>query len=178
MSRIGKKMIEMPEKVSAAVTDSLVTLKGPLGQLTVSVPILIKVLQANGSLAVERSDDSKEARSCHGLVQRLLANAVKGVAEGFSKTLEINGVGYRADVKGKTLNLSLGFSHPVVFPIPDGLEIKVNKQTELIIKGADKQLVGEVAAKIRQLRPPEPYKGKGIKYADEVIQRKAGKAAA
>jgi large subunit ribosomal protein L6 len=134
-------------------------------------------VEVDGSvIRVSRKDDSREARSLHGLTRTLISNMVKGVSEGFSKRLEIVGVGYRAEVKGTSLNLSLGYSHPINYELPKGVTASVEKQTSVILKGADKQLVGQVAAEIRGFRPPEPYKGKGIKYADEVIRRKAGKA--
>ncbi len=178
MSRIGNAPIVIPDKVSANVKADSIEVKGPNGTLNTGLLAGVAVEVKDGQIVVSRTVDSPETRSQHGLVRSLINNMVQGVLEGFSKTLEINGVGYRAELKGKELILSLGFSHPVNFTIPDGIEVKVNKQTELIISGIDRQLVGETSARIRRLRPPEPYKGKGIKYSDEVIKRKAGKSAA
>ena len=178
MSRIGKAPIKLPEKVTVTQQNGTIEVKGPKGSLSMPVPELVKVAVTDGEVLVTRDSDEKEVRSRHGLVRNLIQNMVQGVCEGYTKTLEINGVGYRAEVKGKELVLSLGFSHPIHFAIPEGIGIKVNKQTEVVIEGIDKQLLGETAARIRKLRPPEPYKGKGIKYSDEVIQRKAGKTAA
>lgn len=177
MSRIGKAPIPLLDKVTVSVEKSSVEVKGPKGALSLAIPDSVNVMVNDGVVNVTCSSDEKNARARYGLVRKLIANMVKGVSDGFSKQLEINGVGYRAEVKGKDVRLTLGFSHPVTFPIPEGIAIKINKQTELLIEGIDKQLVGETAARIRRLRPPEPYKGKGIKYADEVIKRKAGKSA-
>lgn len=177
MSRIGKLAIPIPEKVTATVQGKVVQVKGPLGTLSVTLPGLIEAKVSDGILTLTRTAESKTSRSLHGLYRNLVRNAVVGVSQGYQKALEINGVGYRAEVKGKELSLTLGFSHPVTFPIPDGIKIAVGKQTALQISGIDKQLVGETAARIRELKPPEPYKGKGVKYTEEVIVRKAGKAA-
>lgn len=177
MSRVGKAPIQIPEKVSVTVQGGEVQVKGPLGMLSVGLLDEIDVKVADGQVALARKSEEKEVRSCHGLLRNLIHNMVIGVSEGYKKDLEINGVGYRAEVKDKDLVMTLGFSHPVKFPIPDGIKISVNKQTALTVEGINKQLVGETAARIRQLRPPEPYKGKGIKYAEEVIKRKAGKSA-
>lgn len=177
MSRIGKAPVKIPEKVTVTVQDRDVQVKGPQGQLSLKIPNAIQVTVKDGNVEVTRDGADREVRARHGLTRKLIQNMVTGVTEGFSKTLEIVGVGYRADVKGKSLSLSLGFSHPIEYPIPEGISVKVNKQTELVISGMDRQLVGEMAACIRRLRPPEPYKGKGIKYAQEVIVRKAGKSA-
>lgn len=177
MSRIGNKPIQVPEKVTVNVQGSGVQVKGPQGQLSGVIPAGIQVSVADGLVKVSRDDNEREIRARHGLVRNLIQNMVIGVTDGYVKNLEIIGVGYRADVKGKVLALTLGFSHGVNFPIPEGITIKVNKQTEIAIQGMDKQLVGETAARIRRFRPPEPYKGKGIKYANEVIIRKAGKSA-
>lgn len=178
MSRIGKAPIQLPEKVSVLVQGEQIQVKGPLGTLTTPLLPQIHVETKEGHVFVQRKVDEKRIRSQHGLIRNLIYNMVIGVSGGYRKNLEINGVGYRAEVKGKDLVLTLGFSHPVTFSIPEGIKIQVNKQTALTIEGIDKQLVGETAARIRQLRPPEPYKGKGIKYTEEIIQRKAGKAAA
>lgn len=177
MSRIGKAPIKLPEKVSVSLDNGTVTVKGPKGSLGMVLPALVQAAVVEGAVEVTRKGADPESRAQHGLVRNLIHNMVQGVSEGFTKKLEINGVGYRAEVKGKDLVLSLGFSHPVNFAIPEGVLIKVNKQTELMIEGIDKQLIGETAARIRRLRPPEPYKGKGIKYAEEVVKRKAGKSA-
>ncbi len=180
MSRIGNAPIAMPEKVTVVVQGSAIEVKGPKGALSLPLDQLtsfdIKV--ADNQVTVARQSNEKEIRAKHGLLRNLIRNMVVGVSEGYKKELEINGVGYRADAKGKSLVLTLGFSHPVTFPIPEGIKISVEKQTLLRIEGIDKQLVGQTAAQIRELRPPEPYKGKGIKYVEEVIQRKAGKTAA
>ena len=177
MSRIGKAPIKIPEKVTVTVQGAEVQVKGPQGQLSLRIPDAIKVNVADGSIEVSREGEDRDIRARHGLTRKLIQNMVTGVTDGFTKTLEIVGVGYRADVKGQSLSLTLGFSHPVEYPIPEGIAVKVNKQTEVVISGMDRQLVGEMAARVRRLRPPEPYKGKGIKYANEVIIRKAGKSA-
>ena len=177
MSRIGKVPIKLPEKVSVTLENGTVTVKGPKGSMVLALSGRVQVAVVEGAVEVTREGEAPERRAEHGLVRNLINNMVQGVLEGFSRKLEINGVGYRAEVKGKDLVMTLGFSHPVNFAIPEGVAIKVNKQTELLIEGIDKQLIGETAARIRRLRPPEPYKGKGIKYAEEVIKRKAGKSA-
>lgn len=177
MSRIGKAPVKIPEKVTVTIQGSEVQVKGPLGQLSLKIPNSIGVTVKDGDVEVTREGADRDVRAQHGLTRKLIQNMVTGVTDGFTKSLEIVGVGYRADVKGKSLSLSLGFSHPVEYPIPEGISVKVNKQTEVVISGTDRQLVGEMAARIRRLRPPEPYKGKGIKYANEVIIRKAGKSA-
>ncbi len=178
MSRIGKQPIGIPDGVTVEVANGEVRVKGPKGSLRCLVPEGIVAKVEGGRLVFERPDDSKTARSRHGLARALANNLVIGVSIGFSKRLEIEGVGYRADVKGKVLNLLLGFSHPVSLDIPEGLNVKVDGNTKLSIAGADKQAVGQFAADVRSLRPPEPYKGKGIRYDDERIRRKVGKAGA
>ncbi|MFP6654695.1 MAG: 50S ribosomal protein L6 [Myxococcota bacterium] len=178
MSRVGKQPIDIPDGVTVDVQGDEVLAKGPKGTLRCSVPAGITVKIDGGRLIYERPDDTKESRARHGLARALGNNLVVGVSTGFAKRLEIEGVGYRAGVKGKTLNLLLGFSHPVNMEIPDGLNVKVEANTTLNIEGPDKQLVGQFAANIRSLRPPEPYKGKGIRYHDEHIRRKVGKAGA
>ena len=178
MSRIGKQPIGIPDGVTVEVANGEVRAKGPKGSLRCLVPEGIVAKVEDGQLVFERPDDSKTARSLHGLARALANNMVIGVSIGFSKRLEIEGVGYRADVKGKVLNLLLGFSHPVSLDIPEGLDVKVDGNTKLSIAGADKQAVGQFAANVRSLRPPEPYKGKGIRYDDERIRRKVGKAGA
>ena len=175
MSRIGKYPVEFDSKVNISVTASNeVVVKGP--KTTLKVPMLkdIKARVDGNKVFIERSDDSQKSRSLHGLYRSLVQNAVTGVTEGFTKSLILNGVGYRASVSGKTLELSLGFSHPIKFPIPDGIEAKVDKQTTVVITGANKEQVGQVAAKIRSFREPEPFLGKGVRYSDEVIRRKEG----
>ncbi len=177
MSRIGRTPIPVPPGVDVTIEDgNLVRVKGPLGQLERQLPADMRIVQEDGTLLVERPSEAKQHKALHGLTRSLLANMVIGVSDGFQKVLEINGVGYRAQKTGKDLTLSLGFSHPVVVTPPDGIELNTGERGTIIVSGADKQLVGEIAANIRGLRPPEPYKGKGVKYADERIRRKAGKA--
>lgn len=178
MSRTGRKPIPIPDKVKINLTDHSIQVEGPLGKLQGPIHPKMKVVVTDKVLEVKRPDDFPESRSLHGLTRALIANMVNGVTVGFKKELDIQGVGYRAEAKGKELNLTLGFSHPVNFPIPEGIKITVDKQTHLVITGADRALVGQVSADIRKIRGPEPYKGKGIRYSDEVIRRKAGKAAA
>lgn len=176
MSRVGKEPIEIPSGVTVTVSGSNVKVKGGKGNLEMNFRDEIKVLVEGSTVIVTRVDDTRGARSLHGLTRSLIANMVKGVSEGFEKKLEIVGVGYRADVKGSNLNLLLGFSHPIDYALPAGIKASVEKQTLITLNSADKQLLGQVAAEIRGFRPPEPYKGKGIKYEGEVIRRKAGKA--
>ena len=178
MSRIGKLPIPVPDGVKVDVAGDVVNIKGPKGSLSKTLPAGITCRVNGKELKVERKDDSRTQRALHGLTRTLIANAVIGTSEMFQRGLEIIGVGYRADAKKDQLELALGFSHPVLFTIPEGITIKVEKQTRLTVSGIDKQQVGQVAANIRSLRPPEPYKGKGIRYAGEFVQRKAGKAAA
>ncbi|MDD2580726.1 MAG: 50S ribosomal protein L6 [Desulfuromonadaceae bacterium] len=175
MSRIGKLPIEIPKGVKISFTDSVLSVQGPNGSLTRQIMPVILLDIRDTAIEVTRCDDSTAARAAHGLTRTLINNMVVGVTKGFQRDLEINGVGYRAEVKGKELVLALGYSHPVNFPIPDGISVDVDKMTKLSVKGFDKELVGQTAAKIRSFRSPEPYKGKGIKYADETILRKAGK---
>jgi large subunit ribosomal protein L6 len=176
MSRIGKKPIPVPSGVTVNVgSNNLVTVKGPKGTLSQQLPPEIAINQDNGTISVTRPSDEKRHRALHGLTRSLLNNMVVGVSTGFQKVLEINGVGYRATKTGKNLTMSLGFSHPVLVEAPDGIDLNVGERNTVIVAGADKQLVGEVAANIRGLRPPEPYKGKGVKYAGEFIFRKEGK---
>ncbi len=177
MSRIGKKPIPLPAKVTASINGQEVTVKGPKGELKLEVHPDIQVKQEGNTLLVERSTDQRSHRALHGLMRSLLANNVNGVSSGFRRTLKIEGVGYNGDVKGKDLVLKLGFSHEVVINPPPGISFVAEEKGTLIhIDGVDKQLVGQVAANIRKLRPPEPYLGKGVRYSDEVIRRKAGKA--
>ena len=177
MSRIGRMPIPVDAKVKVTLADDMVTVQGPNGTLEQRVPSGIDVKFEDNTLSVHRRDDSKSQRALHGLARALLANAVQGVHEGFKKELEIHGVGYRAEVKGSDLKLALGFSHPVVFPIPEGIKIAVEKN-KLTVSGANRQQVGQISADIRALRPPDVYKQKGIRYADERLRKKAGKAAA
>ncbi|MCR5748345.1 MAG: 50S ribosomal protein L6 [Lachnospiraceae bacterium] len=175
MSRIGKMPIAIPSGVTVSVAENnTVTVKGPKGELKRTLPSQLTIKQEDGQLIVERPDDEKETRSLHGLTRALLNNMVIGVTEGYSKTLEINGVGYRAAKQGKKLTLSLGFSHPVIMDDPEGITTEV-KDNQIIVSGINKEAVGQYAAVIRDKKRPEPYKGKGIKYIDEVIRRKVGK---
>ncbi len=176
MSRIGKLPIEVPQGVECTITENDITVKGPLGSETVVVRPEIKVALEGGQLIVTRIDDSRQARSLHGLTRTLIANAVFGVSKGFEKKLEIQGVGYRANMEGSNLNLVLGYSHPVLVTPPAGITIAVEANTKISVKGTNKQTVGDVAALIRSKRAPEVYKGKGIRYEGEYIRRKAGKA--
>lgn len=175
MSRIGKLPIEIPNGVKVTIAGLDVRVEGPKGNLSRTIMDGVNVSIEEKQLTVVRKDDSIAARSAHGLVRTLLNNMVVGVTKGFERALEINGVGYRAEAKGDILNLSLGYSHPINYELPNGISVEVDKMTKLLVKGIDKELVGQVAAKIRDFRGPEPYKGKGIKYADETILRKAGK---
>jgi len=175
MSRIGKLPIAVPSGVTVAVEPGTVRVSGPRGKLAAAVSPLAQVKVDGNQVSVTRRDDSREARGVHGLTRVLISNMVTGVSAGFRRVLEINGVGYRAESKGRSLQLALGYSHPIVFPLPAGVEAKVDKQTVITLEGADRQVLGETAAAIRKLRPPEPYKGKGIKYSDERIFRKEGK---
>ncbi len=178
MSRIGRKPIEIPPGVEAAVQATTVNVKGPGGALSLDILPGISVIVEDGCIVVERESDQKEHRALHGMTRSLLVNMVEGVSKGFEKKLELTGVGYRAQMHGQKLVLIVVYSHPVEIDPPAGIEIEVPAPNRIIIKGADKQAVGNLAANIRAVRPPEPYKGKGIKYENEVIRRKAGKAGA
>ncbi|MBO0663862.1 50S ribosomal protein L6 [Jiella sp. MQZ9-1] len=175
MSRIGKKPVAIPDGVTAAVDGQTVKAKGPKGELSFVVNDEVLVKLEDGAISVDPRDQSKDARSKWGMSRTMIANILAGVKTGFEKKLEINGVGYRAAMQGKNLQLSLGFSHEVVYQTPEGIQIQVPKPTEIIVSGIDKQRVGQVAAEIREYRGPEPYKGKGVKYANETIVRKEGK---
>ena len=175
MSRIGKKAVPVPAGVTASVSGQLVSVKGPKGELKVVLNDQVLAKMEAGGIRVDPKDKSKLSRSSWGLSRTLVANLVTGVTVGYSKTLEISGVGYRAALNGKALQLNLGYSHDVTFDVPAGIEIKVPKPTEIVVSGIDKQRVGQVAAEIREYRGPEPYKGKGVKYAGEYIFRKEGK---
>ncbi|MDQ3771787.1 MAG: 50S ribosomal protein L6 [Actinomycetota bacterium] len=177
MSRIGQAPIPVPDGVGVSVIGRDVTVNGPRGELQRSLPEKIEVEQADGELVVKRSTEQREVRALHGLIRSLLNNMVIGVTEGFEKRLEISGVGYRASKQGRDLEVLVGFSHPVRKPAPDGVEFEVPTPTRITVKGIDKELVGQVAAEIRAIRKPEPYKAKGIRYEGEHIRRKAGKAA-
>lgn len=178
MSRIGRSPVALPKNVEITVVDGGVTVKGPKGKLQVPVNSRLNVRVEDGNLLVERPSDQRNDRAQHGLARSLIANAVRGVSEGFSKDLEIQGVGFRCQLKGKALELSLGYSHPVVVEPPEGITIQSPEPTKISVSGIDKQLVGQVAANIRSLRPPDSYHGKGVRYAGEHVRLKAGKAAA
>ncbi|HXK62564.1 MAG TPA: 50S ribosomal protein L6 [Acidobacteriota bacterium] len=186
MSRIGKKPIPVPPGVKIAVTENSVRVEGPKGKLEVPVPARIRIEVKDGTVLAHRDNDEKAVRALHGLTRALIANAVHGVTSGFSKELDVVGIGYRAEMRGKYLNLSLGFSHPIEFPVPPEISIKVerfprtiqNYVTSVVVSGADRERVGQVAADIRALRPPDPYRGKGIRYANETIRLKVGKKGA
>ncbi len=178
MSRVGREPITVPDGVKVSIGDGLFVAEGPKGKVSERLLDGIPVEIEDGVVRVSREGDSGELRSRHGLMRALLANAVQGVAEGFTKQLEIHGVGYRAEVKGREIHFALGFSHPVIYAIPEGIEVEIDKQNRITVSGANRQQVGQVAAEIRALRKPEPYKGKGIRYADETIRRKVGKAGA
>jgi large subunit ribosomal protein L6 len=184
MSRIGKLPVKLGSKTKATISGKMVSFDGPKGKMTVTLPALVRVEQADNELRVQREDDSRQARAMHGLARTLLNNAAQGVSQGFERRLDIRGVGFRAEVKGKALHMSLGYSHPVVFDLPEGVTAEVDKAARsedglptvgLTLRSADKEALGTAAVKIRALRPPEPYKGKGIKYAAEKIRRKEGK---
>ncbi|MEA5465062.1 50S ribosomal protein L6 [Leptothoe sp. PORK10 BA2] len=176
MSRIGKKPVPVPSGVTVSVDSQSVVVKGPKGELSLVLPGEVDIAQEGEQIVVTRQNDSRTARACHGLSRTLIANMVEGVSKGFEKRLEIKGVGYRAAVKGKTLTMSLGYSHPVEFEPPAGIDFQVEGNTNVIVTGIDKELVGTIAAKIRDARPPEPYKGKGVRYLGEMVRRKAGKS--
>ncbi len=178
MSRIGNAAITLPSGVEVKINGATIVVKGPKGELSGTFPEVIKASLTDGVVKFTRPDESRDTRALHGLVRALVNNMVVGVTDGFSKQLEIQGVGYRADMKGKKLNLALGFSHPVEIDVPEGLKVSVDGTTNVKIEGIDKQLVGQFAADIRSIRPPEPYKGKGIRYAGEHVRRKVGKAGA
>jgi large subunit ribosomal protein L6 len=177
MSRIGKKPIPVPEGVKVAVEGALVKVEGPKGKLSHSVPRGLSVAVDSSEVKIERSSDHRTVRALHGLTRSLVANMVQGVKDGFQRKLEIVGIGYRAQLQGKNLQLALGYSHPVIFPLPEGVQAEVEKQVSITLRGADKALLGQTAAQLRALRKPDPYKGKGIKYAEEQIRRKVGKKA-
>ncbi|MFY9488560.1 MAG: 50S ribosomal protein L6 [Solirubrobacterales bacterium] len=177
MSRIGNQPITVPSSVTVTINPGVVEVKGPKGELTQTHTEDIKLSQEGDVLTITRPSDTKEHKSQHGLVRALVANMVNNCANGYSKELQIQGVGYRAALKGKSIELSVGYSHTVIIDPPEGVTIEVPQPTQVIVSGADKQAVGEIAARIRKTRPPEPYKGKGIRYKDEYVQRKVGKRA-
>lgn len=176
MSRVGKSPIPLPDGVTVEIKKDHLVVKGSMGELTTPVPEGITFAMDNGELTATRASEAKQNRAYHGLARALAANAVTGVSEGFKRELHITGVGYRASMQGSTLNMSLGFSHPVEFPAPEGIKISTPDQTKILIEGIDKQLVGETAAQIRRIRPPDAYKGKGIRYSDEIVRTKVGKS--
>jgi large subunit ribosomal protein L6 len=176
MSRIGKRPIPLPQKVTVTVDGQQVSVKGPKGELSRTLPEEVEVVQEDGAILVKRRDESRVARQRHGLSRTLVANMVEGVSQGFQKKLEIQGVGYRAQVQGRNLTLNVGYSNPVQITPPDGIQVAVENNTNVIVSGIDKEIVGNVAATIRAVRPPEPYKGKGIRYSGEAVRRKVGKA--
>lgn len=179
MSRIGKYPVPVPDGVTVTIDGQTITVAGPRGELSREMPDLVTLSQnEDGDVVVDRANDEREARSRHGLVRSLIANMVTGVTEGYSKALELVGVGYRAQAQGRDLELQVGFSHPVTVEAPEGIDFEVPQPNRIVVSGADKVLVGQVAANIRKVREPEPYKGKGIRYEDERVRRKAGKAAA
>jgi large subunit ribosomal protein L6 len=177
MSRIGKQPIPVPDSVTVSIEPELVRVSGPRGELHERISRDLTVEQAGGELIVKRPTDRGDHRALHGLTRSLIANMVEGVTQGFEKRLEIQGVGYRAALRGKDIELSVGFSHTVTVKAPDGIEFEVPAPTQIVVRGSSKQAVGEIAARIRKVRPPEPYKGKGIRYRDEYVARKVGKRA-
>jgi large subunit ribosomal protein L6 len=178
MSRVGRKVIEVPKEVKVQVSERELTIQGPRGKLQTPVPPGIKFALAGAELSCQRANDERTQRALHGLARALAQNAVKGVTQGFSKELDIVGVGFKAAVEGNKVVFALGYSHPVVYPIPEGIKIAVDKATRVVVSGIDRQQVGQVAAEIRRLRKPDPYKQKGIRYVGEVLKKKAGKAGA
>ena len=175
MSRIGKQPVVIPEKVKVNIKGQKVSVEGPKGKLDFELPRRTSAKVEGANVVVSRQGDDSEAKALHGLSRSILNNMVKGVSEGFVKKLEIQGVGFKAAVQGKTVNLALGYSHPLNYPIPDQIKVTVEENTKLTIEGPDKQVVGQVASEIRAFYPPEPYKGKGVRYSDEKVQRKEGK---
>jgi large subunit ribosomal protein L6 len=178
MSRIGRKPIALPKGVQVGVQGREVEVKGPKGRLTMRVHDACSVTVSGEQVVVDRSGDHRTARALHGLTRALVANMVRGVTEGFERRLDIVGIGYRVQLAGRNLTFSLGYSHPIVFPVPEGVTAEVDKQTAITLRGIDKYLVGQTAARLRALRPPDSYKGKGVRYADEVVRKKVGKAGA
>jgi large subunit ribosomal protein L6 len=177
VSRIGKQPIPIPQGVTVKVDGSVISAEGPKGRLSQSMPAGVSAEVDKSVLVIHRANDERQVRALHGLTRALAANMVAGVKNGFERKLEIVGIGYRAQLTGKALQIALGFSHPVIFPLPEGISAEVDKQTAITLRGADKALLGETAAKLRALRKPDPYKGKGIRYAGEVVRKKVGKKA-
>ncbi len=177
MSRIGKKPVVIPQGVKVQVENGLVRAEGPKGKLAQAIPPELSARVENNTVVLSREADHRQARALHGMARALVANMVTGVKGGFERKLEIVGIGYRAQMQGKIIQLALGYSHPVIFPLPDGITAEIDKQVSITLRGADKALLGQTAARLRALRKPDPYKGKGVKYADEVIRRKVGKKA-
>ena len=177
MSRIGRKPVPIPQGVKVQVTDGTVRAEGPKGKLSQPIPAPLSAKVDGSAVVIGRPDDDRRVRALHGLTRALVANMVAGVKDGFERKLEIVGIGYRAQMQGKAIQLALGYSHPVIFPLPEGITAEIDKQTAITLRGADKALLGQTAARLRALRKPDPYKGKGIKYADEHIRRKVGKKA-
>ena len=177
MSRIGKQPIKIPQGVKVAVDGNTVRAEGPKGKLTQPVPAGLTPKMQDGTLVIERGSEERQARALHGLARALVANMVTGVKDGFERKLEIIGIGYRAQMQGKSIQLALGYSHPIIFPLPDGITAEIDKQVAITLRGADKALLGETAAKLRALRKPDPYKGKGIRYSGEFVRKKVGKKA-
>ena len=178
MSRIGKQPVVLPAGISAKVADGVVTLKGPKGELSQKVPETVALAVDGATLTVTRKGEDKQSRADHGTIRALLQNMVVGLKDGYSRELEIQGVGFKAAIAGNKLTLNVGYSHPVEYTVPDGITVAVTDGTQLKVSGIDKQLVGQVSARIRSFRPPEPYKGKGVRYKDERVRRKAGKTVA
>ncbi|MDD5045227.1 MAG: 50S ribosomal protein L6 [Candidatus Omnitrophica bacterium] len=178
MSRIGKKPIDIPDKVKVEIKDSTVFVEGPKGKLSQGLPVSIIAEIKEGKVSLKRTSELKKDKSLHGLMRTLILNMIKGVTTGYTKELEVVGVGFKAQMQGKNLNMTLGFTHPVIFTSPEGIQITTPKQTQIVINGIDKELVGRTASIIRDVYPPEPYKGKGIRYAGEFVRKKVGKAAA
>lgn len=178
MSRIGKLPVPVPSGVKVVLSDGRISVEGPKGTLDRKLPPHVEVVQEDGTIVVRRESDEQRARAMHGLARSLISNMVEGVSKGFSKTLEINGVGYRVEQKKDYLVFTLGYSHPIYYEMPPGVAAKIESPTKLTVSGSNREVVGKTAAEIRSFRPPEPYKGKGIKYADEVIRRKEGKSGA
>jgi large subunit ribosomal protein L6 len=177
MSRIGKQPIPIPQGVKIQIEGLTVRAEGPKGKLTQPVPTGLTPRVADGTIVIERAGEDRRVRALHGLARALVANMVTGVKDGFERKLDIVGIGYRAQMQGKNIQLALGYSHPIIFPLPDGVTAEIDKQVAITLRGADKAVLGQTAAKLRALRKPDPYKGKGIKYANEVIRRKVGKKA-
>ena len=175
MSRIGRAPVEVPDKVEVNISAETLRIKGPRGELNVHVGRGVAIKQEDGNIVVERQSDAPEHRAMHGLTRSLIQNAVTGVTEGFAKTLQIQGVGYRGSLQGRDINLQVEYSHPVIISPPEGIDFEMPNPTTIIVRGIDKQRVGQMAAEIRRVRPPEPYKGKGIRYSDEQVRRKVGK---